>query len=134
MRLIIIILGLYVSDVFACIPCDEEATMYIINEAKPKFAKGYFGAQNIGHVRFKVEGYNTRDKKKITIISLNPPDIPKKPVMDMLYRSKLRTTERKRHHTACIDSFEVEAEFPLPQKILDHLEVEFEPLKIEINK
>ncbi len=132
MRKLIFFISLCSLNAFACIPCDKDASKVIFKVPKPKFPKGFYSEHERGFVKYKIGNGNSKSEKVITIIELTPADIPKESVISMLSGVEYRSVVKKDHQSICIDSFDFETEFELPQKveIINTVEITIPNIKI----
>jgi hypothetical protein len=133
MRIVLFLFSLFSLNIFACIPCDKEASKMIYKVPKPSFPVGFYGKQERGYVKYKIGNGNASLAKKITIISLIPTNTPKESIMEMLNKIQYRSVTKKHHHSACIESFEFETEFKLPQRVMIDNKVDISKPVIKIN-
>jgi len=143
MRIIIILLALLSHKVYAggpgpCGPhCDEDASVYVFKQATPKFPGNYSSEQKYGTVRFRLEEINKSGRlqknKKITLIDIEPKDVPKEIVMKMLRDTEYKISLRDGPFMACIETYELQMKFELPQKRENKLDITIKP-EIKINQ
>jgi len=133
MRLILFLISLWSLDVFACVPCDENATKIIYKTPKPKFPKSYHSQQERGYVKYRIGNGNRNLEKQIEIIELYPLNVPRESILKMLSKVEYRGVIKKGHHSSCIESFEFETDFELPQKIKINHEVDLSVPDIKVD-
>ncbi|WP_444997520.1 hypothetical protein [Aliikangiella sp. IMCC44359] len=134
MRLIVFLIILCSFDVFACVPCDKNATKMIFKVPAPNFPQSYHSERDRGYVKYKVGNGNRNLEKQIEIIELSPPDAPRTSILKMLSKVEYRYVIKKGHYSGCIESYEFEIEFQLPQRIKIDNEVKLPLPKIKINQ
>ncbi len=118
LRIFLLLTLLISGSSHACIPCDEETTLLVTSQAKPKFPRSYRSTETFGQATFKVDVSATVDVTKIQILKLTPSDLPKDVITEMIKRSGYRLASDKEDHVACsVKDFELTFEFNVPQKI-----------------
>jgi len=103
---------------YACIPCDDETTLLVVSQAKPKFPKSYSSNDTFGQVTFKVDVNAYIEITKLEILQLTPSDLPENVIIEMIKTSGYRLASDKKDHATCsVKDFELTFEFNVPKKL-----------------
>ena len=130
MGVLLLILGAYSANSLACIPCDEDIDVYIAKAEKPIFPKHFYGDKAFGYVKFRIERSITKRIREVSIIDLDPPNLPKESIITMLRNSEYGSTAGIGYGIHCVKEFELELEFPLPQNISKSFKLELPKIEI----
>ena len=118
LRAILILVLLISTSTYACIPCDDETTLLVVSQAKPKFSKSYRSDDTFGQVTFKVDVNAHAEITKFEILQLTPIDLPENVITEMIKKSAYRLASDKKDHATCsVKDFELTFEFDVPKKL-----------------
>ncbi|TMP40003.1 hypothetical protein [Pseudoalteromonas rubra] len=88
------------SFTFACKPCSEDVSVYIVKQRKPVFDKPYSSRERNGYVTFKADIGHFK-VSNVKIIELYPEDIPLSVVEEMILKTQYKLISNRSGHIAC---------------------------------
>ncbi|QPB85844.1 hypothetical protein CWC22_022860 [Pseudoalteromonas rubra] len=118
MRFILFLMSFVSLSTLACIPCDKDLALKVSHQAIPKFQKEFSSRLMMGEVSFELDVDYRGKIEKIVITDIQPMEVPKSVVLDMIARSKFTPLLPRDGFSKCgLKGYALTMEFMLPQKV-----------------